>query len=149
GGPGDDCGVVRQEQGEDERKLAHWLAPPGDKTVRNCNKINGWALHHCVTSQTSAVPSALPEASVFPSADHAREVTLPRCPTKRRRSLPVVTSQSRMVRSKPAEASVRRSGETARQVNPVSSPRNRRTSLPVATSHWRMTRSLQVPVRVV
>src|SRR5262249_965509 len=107
------------------------------------------SLPRSLTSQTSAVPSALPEARVLPSADHASEVTLPRCPTKRRRPFPVVTSQSRMIRSQPAEARVRPSGEGARQMSSASSPRNRRSSLPVAISQRRIFRSLQLPVKRV
>src|SRR5262249_26387194 len=82
GGRCRDSGNVRQEQGEDERKLAHWFAPPGDKTPRNCHKIRGWALHHCENSQTSAVPSPLPETRRFPSAEKATDQTESRCPAR-------------------------------------------------------------------
>src|SRR5262249_47813009 len=84
--------------------------------VGSCNRVNEWAFHHRETSQTSVVPSLLPDTSVLPSADQASDVTVPRCPSRRASSLPVTTSHRRMVGSQPAVANFRPFGEMAMDV---------------------------------
>src|SRR5262249_30995209 len=86
-------------------------------------------------SQSSTVPSLLPEASSLPSGQKARLCTQVMCPRKGFNAFPLHRSHRRTDPLEPSKASNLPSGERATDLASEYFARNRSNSLPVATSH--------------
>src|SRR6516162_5781174 len=93
-------------------------------------------------SQTSAVQSLLPDASLLPFAENARATTGPRCPSNLFTSAPVAGFQTRTRRSSPPVATSLLWAENAMALTWPSAASQPPQDLPLNRSHSRSTPSL-------